>query len=114
MPRQTISEAIDARILALKQAQEERDLQLVCEDLEEGGFTGSIATSAYVLVNPRGLDIAISVKRSLRAEHAKPLTLLVEVDQEHDRDYRFEFFPVSQRDALRDYIISEINSARFI
>jgi len=113
MSKPTISEAIDARIFALKQAQEERDLQLVVEDLEEGGFTGSVLTS-YVLKNPRGLDIAISVKRSPRPEHAKPITLLVEVGDDHDPSYRFRLFQVHQREAMLEYIIGEISNAEFI
>ena len=113
MPRQTISEAIDARIFALKAANEARDLQLVIEDLESGGFTGSITTS-YVLENPQGLDIAISVKKSLKPEHAKSFALLVEVNEEREPDYRFQFFPVCQRNELLCYIITEIGCARFL
>jgi len=113
MPRQTISEAIDARLAFLKQAQEERDLRLIIDELVGAGFTGS-TTTAYVLENPRGLDIKIAITTSMRAEHVKPITLLVEVEKSTELDAAFRYFPVYQWEPLFEYIISEIDSAELL
>jgi len=113
MPRQTISEAIEARLAFLERSQEERDLRLVVDELVGAGFTGSIAT-AYTLLEPRGLDIEITIQKSLKPEYAKSLVLLVEVEEGTRLDIAYRYFPVCQREELLDYIISEINSARLL
>jgi hypothetical protein len=113
MTKQTISGAIDARLAFLKQAQEERDLQLIIEDLESAGFIGSIAT-AYTLRNPGGLDIEIEIAKSMRPEHAKPFTLLVEVEKGTELETAYLHFPVCQREEMFDFIIGEINSAGLV